>query len=64
MLELMIEMADLLERMADGQQVAPEEARSIKDRLQTIREDFLRDRQVAKEDDGGRHDGETAATYR
>ena len=42
----MIEMAELLERLAEGKRVAPEEARSIKERLQAIREDLLRARQV------------------
>ncbi|MDD9999443.1 MAG: hypothetical protein OXQ89_17020 [Rhodospirillaceae bacterium] len=41
----MIEMADLLERMAEGKRVAPEEARSIKKHLQAIREDMLRAQQ-------------------
>ena len=45
MLLLMIEMAGLLERMAEGERVAPEEVRSIKERLQAIREDLLRARQ-------------------
>ena len=39
---MMIEMAGLLERMAEGERVAPEEARSIKERLQVVREDMLR----------------------
>ena len=43
MLQLMIEMAELLERMSEGKRVAPEEARSIKERLQAIREDMLKD---------------------
>ena len=45
MLQLMIEMAELLERLAKGERVAPEEARSIKECLQEIREDMLRVRQ-------------------
>ena len=45
MLQLMIEMAEFLERMSEGKRVAPEEARSIKERLQAIREDMLRARQ-------------------
>jgi hypothetical protein len=45
MLELMIEMAELLERLAKGERVAPEEARSIKECLQALREDLLRARQ-------------------
>ena len=45
MLQLMIEMAELLERLAKGERVAPEEARSIKKRLQTLLEDMLRARQ-------------------
>ena len=45
MLQLMIEMAGLLERMAEGERVAPEEARSIRERLLAIREDLLRARQ-------------------
>ena len=36
MLQLMVEMAELLERLAKGERVAPEEARSIKERLQAI----------------------------
>ena len=40
MIELMIEMAELLERMAKGEQVNPEDARSIKNRLQKILEGF------------------------
>ena len=32
----MIEMAGLLERMAEGERVAPEEARSIRERLQRL----------------------------
>ena len=31
--------------MAEGERVAPEEARSIRERLQAIREDLLRARQ-------------------
>ena len=45
MLLLMIEMAELLERMAEGERVAPEEVRSIKECLQAIREDLLRAQQ-------------------
>ena len=45
MVQLMIEMAELLERLAKGERVAPEEARSIKECLQEIREDMLRARQ-------------------
>ena len=45
MLQLMIEMAGLLERLAEGKRVTPEEARSIKERLQAMREDLLRARQ-------------------
>ena len=45
--QLMIEMAGLLERMAEGERVAPEEARSIKERLQAIREDLLRQEQAS-----------------
>lgn len=41
----MIEMAGLLERMAEGERVAPEMARSIKERLQAIREDLLKAQQ-------------------
>ena len=44
-LQLMIEIVELLERLAKGERVAPEEARSIKERLQAIREDLLRARQ-------------------
>ena len=40
MIELMIEMAELLERITKGEQVNPEEARSIKNRLQKILEGF------------------------
>ena len=36
----MIEMAELLERMAKGERVSPEEARSIKKRLQALIDDF------------------------
>ena len=45
MLQLMIEMAELLERWAKGERVAPEEARSIKEDLQALREYLLRARQ-------------------
>lgn len=41
LLQLMIEMAELLERLAKGERVAPEEARSIKEYLQALREDLL-----------------------
>ena len=41
----MIEMVELLERMAAGERVAPEEARSIKERLQAMHEDLLRAQQ-------------------
>ena len=36
----MIEMAELLERMAKGERASPEEARSIKKRLQALIDDF------------------------
>ena len=44
MLQLMIEMAELLERLANGEQVDPKEVRAIRDGLQAMRDDMLRDR--------------------
>ena len=45
MLQLMIELVELWERIAAGERVAPKEIRSIKERLQVIRDDLLRARQ-------------------
>ena len=42
---MLIELEGLLERLAAAQHVAPEEVRRIRDRLQALREDYLRKRQ-------------------